>query len=147
MDHSPQFAFGIKHSPYLGSLKGDAIGGSKVEVPGNAFVPKPGASKPASPVANGTVALPNGTGALTLPNGIVVTTNITSKAAAAAAAVAAANSSSSHTSSSSNNVTTRIHSDGTRIRTETFSAKGSSTTTSARIAATRTTTTEVKTVG
>ncbi len=34
LDHSPQFAFGIKHSPYLGSLRGDAWGGSKSEAMG-----------------------------------------------------------------------------------------------------------------
>ena len=31
-EHKPSHAFGIKHSPYLGSLKGDAWGGKTVVV-------------------------------------------------------------------------------------------------------------------
>ena len=32
MDHTPSFAFGIKHSPYMGQLKGDSWVSARTEV-------------------------------------------------------------------------------------------------------------------
>ena len=79
-EKSPSHAFGIKHSPYVGSLKGDAWVGTKTELS------TPVASRKGSSSASRTVSMTNGTGPGTKTT-----------------------------------VTTRTHSDGTKIRTETFS--------------------------
>ena len=96
LDHPPQYAFGIKHSPYIGVLKGDDFVPARTEVM---------------------------TSPPTLTNG-----NSESKTVV-------------QTSQQNGNVTsqTRTHSDGHRIRTETFTyTKGPTT----RITTTTTTSTQ-----
>ena len=77
LDHAPQYAFGIRHSPYLGKLKGEEWVSARTEV----ITP---------PNENGHTSESSQT-VKTMVNGGSTTT------------------------------TTRTHSDGHRIRTETFS--------------------------
>merc|ERR1712045_571220 len=80
VEKSPSHAFGIKHSPYVGALKGDAWVGTTTELA------TPVASRKGSSSATTTSRTMNGGG-----SGMRTT------------------------------VTTRTHSDGTKIRTETLS--------------------------
>ena len=81
LEKSPSHAFGIKHSPYVGALKGDAWVGTKTELS------TPVATRKGSSSASTSRTISNG--------GMGGSTKTT--------------------------VTTRTHSDGTKIRTETFS--------------------------
>ena len=82
-EHKPEYAFGIKHSPYLGQLKGDEWVHARTEV--------------VTPPIRTGVATKNASNTSVSQN---VTNGVTN----------------GHTTT-----TTRTHSDGTRIRTETFS--------------------------
>ena len=98
LDHTPAHAFGIKHSPYLGHLKGDAWVSPRTEVE----------SPPLKSMTNGD--------------------SYSSSAAAASSDTRI--SSQTTKGASSTTTTTRTHSDGTKIRTETFTyVKGPTTTT------------------
>ncbi len=141
LDHTPQYAFGIKHSPYLGTLKGDAWGGNKTEISGIATRKSP---------VNVVAAKPQNAVALT--NGNVGSTSVTSHTTSSTQQLANGGTSSSvktvstavtkgHTTTS-----TRVHSDGHRIRTETFSYTKGPTVTTSKVSANRTTTTETKAI-
>ena len=88
-EKSPSHAFGIKHSPYVGSLKGDAWVGTKTEL-STPVATRKGSSSGGTTTTARTVSMTNGG---TVPAGGGTKTTRT----------------------------TRTHSDGTKIRTETFS--------------------------
>lgn len=115
------YAFGIKHSPYMGTLKGDAWGGNKTEIGGNAVVKNMAKQAVVKDMVNGNAQ--NGSQSSTSTH---QTTTVHGGA--------------------TTTQTTRVHSDGHRIRTETFSYTKGPTTTTSRVTANRTRTTEVKAI-
>jgi hypothetical protein len=89
LDHTPAYAFGIKHSPYMGQLKGDAWVSPRTEVD----------SPPLKALTNGESSASTESRVVSQTKGNTTTT-------------------------------TRTHSDGTKIRTETYTyTKGPTTTT------------------
>lgn len=123
LDHTPQHAFGIKHSPYLGTLKDNATAGKvTTEVIRTQTAPRKTVTEtvtyhPPKPlVANGHSGS-NTTTTNTVVRGDAKTTT-----------------------------TTRVHSDGHRIRTETFSYTKGPTTTTSRVTTNRTSNTQVKNI-
>ena len=119
LDHTPQHAFGIKHSPYLGTLKDTATAGKvtteviRTQTAPRKIVTETVTYHPPKVVANGsTTATSN-----TVVRGDAKTTS-----------------------------STRVHSDGHRIRTETFSYTKGPTTTTSRVTTNRTSNTQVKNI-
>lgn len=145
LDNPPEYAFGIKHSPYLGSLKGDAWAGSTTETTGNATT-RPRDVPDTSKITNATTtpAVPT----TQVSNGHVQMNGHTSNAATLAANAAARFASTKTVVKGDSQTTTssRVHSDGHRIRTETFSYTKGPTVTTSSVAVNRTSRTETKAI-
>ncbi len=137
LDHTPQFAFGIKHSPYIGTLKGDAWGGTKSEAVGIAsrtLGRTIESGDGVNVVAVNGVAMVNGGVSSNAAGGgggkssstttTTKTTNLANGGTRTETTTVTKKQFSAGGSSSSTSFRTRVHADGHRIRSETFTSKG-----------------------
>ncbi len=134
LDHTPQYAFGIKHSPYVGTLKGDAWGGSRTEAVGIASrtLGKTIESKNANNmVAINGVAMVNGSSSSSGGNKSMGSTSSTTTTKTTSLANGGTRTEtttvtreqfSSSGGAETTSVRTRVHADGHRIRSETFTS-------------------------
>lgn len=143
LDHTPQYAFGIKHSPYVGSLKGDAWTGNVTQTSGIANVRPKSATNGVVGVADLTKINYNAnsnsvnSSNMNSDSGSKTTTSTTTKQLAnggTSSTTVVRTSTFAKGGSSTTTASSRVHSDGHRIRSETFSFKGGpATTTTTRV--------------